>query len=88
MTQLMNLTIKSIILIIGFTFVSSAFSQSYANNDSQYERKFRKNYQKYKSFSPKKKQRMQKLYRSVEGLSDEQKRRLRERVLNKSKPNH
>jgi len=55
---------------------------------AKYDRKFRRNYKKYKSFSPQKKERFQKLSKSVQGLTPEQKRKLRERVLkSKDEPN-
>jgi hypothetical protein len=86
--------------LLAFTFcltfalpALSARSDSYSQNGQQgrtYNKKFRKNYRKYKTFSPKKKQRFRRLNKSVRGLSPEQKRKLRERVLNKrkNKPNY
>lgn len=88
-------SITQTIFVFSLVFLSPALSYSFdqgsesqSSEDGTYDPKFRKNYKKYKAYSPAKKQRMQKLHKSVESLSPEQKRKLRERVLNKNKPNY
>lgn len=69
----------------------------YSSDDSQnsepraYKPKFRKNYKRYKDYSPRKRKKMKKTWRSFkqnskwQGLSPEEKKRLRERVLKKKR---
>jgi len=81
---LTNLILISVCLFfVNPALASDTASSNETRQERVYNKKFRRNYNKYKAFSSSKKQRMQRLHKSVNGLTDEQKRKLRERVLNK-----
>jgi len=84
MKNFTNLALISLCLFfVNPALASNTDSNSKTQKERVYDKKFRRNYNKYKKFSSSKKQRMQRLHKSVNGLTDEQKRKLRERLLNK-----
>jgi len=86
--ELMNTLARPLFLTLCLSFASPSLSFGSSDSSSKYDQNFRKNYKKYKSYSPEKKQRIQRLHKSVESLTPAQKRKLRERVMNKDKPNY
>ena len=91
---------KTLKLFLSFTTLLLFSTSSYAYNKGEdykrdrqraYKPKFKKNYKRYKSYSPKKRKQMKKTWNSFkkgskwQGLSPEEKKRLRERVLNKKR---
>lgn len=85
-----KITAKNLSFAFLIFFVFNAFSPALAKD---YDQNFKKNYKKYKDYSPGKKTRIKNKWSSFKKgsgwneLSPEQKKRLREKVLKKAKKN-